>query len=119
VQSTGASTPTGTVTFKDGTTTLGTGTLSGGVATFTSNSLVPRSTDVIAHNGRGPDVVPLNRVGADVLPLHDAGSDVVPLNHRGIDKRGKELTTFEGLDQGFAAGTRAAGPGDRLAAEQS
>ena len=32
----GAGTPTGTVTFKDGSTTLGTGTLSGGVATFTT-----------------------------------------------------------------------------------
>ena len=31
----GAGTPTGTVTFKDGTKTLGTGTLSGGSATFT------------------------------------------------------------------------------------
>ena len=35
----GAGTPTGTVTFLDGTTTLGTGTLSGGVATFTTTAL--------------------------------------------------------------------------------
>lgn len=33
---TGAGTPTGTVTFKDGATTLGTGTLASGVATFTA-----------------------------------------------------------------------------------
>jgi len=35
----GAGTPTGTVTFTDGATTLGTGTLSGGQATFTTSSL--------------------------------------------------------------------------------
>ncbi|MGC8641029.1 MAG: beta strand repeat-containing protein [Isosphaeraceae bacterium] len=35
----GAGTPTGTVTFMDGTTTLGTGTLSAGVATFVTSSL--------------------------------------------------------------------------------
>src|SRR3989441_363938 len=34
-----AGTPSGTVTFKDGATTLGTGTLSGGTATFTTSSL--------------------------------------------------------------------------------
>src|SRR5439155_7590842 len=35
----GAGSPTGTVTFKDGATTLGTGTLSGGQATFSASSL--------------------------------------------------------------------------------
>jgi hypothetical protein len=35
----GSGTPTGTVTFKDGSTTLGTGTLSAGVATFAISSL--------------------------------------------------------------------------------
>jgi hypothetical protein len=35
----GAGTPTGTVTFKDGETTLGTDTLSGGIATFSTASL--------------------------------------------------------------------------------
>jgi hypothetical protein len=39
VQSPGVGTPTGTVTFKDGTTVLGTGTLSDGVATFTTTAL--------------------------------------------------------------------------------
>ena len=40
VRSAGAGTPTGTVTFKDGATTLGTGTLNGaGVATFTTAAL--------------------------------------------------------------------------------
>ncbi|HMF36072.1 MAG TPA: Ig-like domain repeat protein, partial [Isosphaeraceae bacterium] len=38
VNSPGAGTPTGTVTFKDGATVLGTGTLSGGVATFTRST---------------------------------------------------------------------------------
>jgi photosystem II stability/assembly factor-like uncharacterized protein len=35
----GSGTPTGTVTFKDGTATLGTGALSGGVATFSISTL--------------------------------------------------------------------------------
>ncbi|MDV9203065.1 Ig-like domain-containing protein, partial [Streptomyces sp. Wh19] len=35
----GAGTPTGTVDFFDGATLLGTGTLSGGVATFTTSTL--------------------------------------------------------------------------------
>ena len=40
VQAPGAGTPTGTVTFMDGATTLGTGTLNGaGVATFTTTGL--------------------------------------------------------------------------------
>ena len=44
IVSPGVGTPTGTVTFKDGATTLGTGTLSGGVATLT----VPSTSPVIA-----------------------------------------------------------------------
>ncbi len=35
----GSGTPTGTVTFMDGSTSLGTGTLSGGVATFSISTL--------------------------------------------------------------------------------
>src|SRR5437763_1165367 len=35
----GAGQPTGMVTFKDGSTTLGTGTLNGGVATYSTSSL--------------------------------------------------------------------------------
>ena len=39
----GAGTPAGSVTFRDGTTVLGTGTLSsGGVATFTTSSALRR-----------------------------------------------------------------------------
>jgi len=40
------SSPSGTVTFRNGSTTLGTGTLSGGVATFTTSSL-PAGTQLI------------------------------------------------------------------------
>src|SRR5207253_1998526 len=39
VTSSATGTPTGTVTFQDATTTLGTGTLSGGAATFTTSGL--------------------------------------------------------------------------------
>jgi len=45
-------TPTGTVTFKDGTTTLGTGTLNGsGVATFSTSSLSVASHSITAVYG--------------------------------------------------------------------
>ncbi|MEI6567921.1 MAG: Ig-like domain-containing protein, partial [Verrucomicrobiota bacterium] len=40
---------TGTVTFKDGTSTLGTGTLSGGVATFATSSLALGSHTITAE----------------------------------------------------------------------
>ena len=47
----GAGTPTGTVTFLDGATPLGTGTLSGGVATFTTSSLAVGSHSITAAYG--------------------------------------------------------------------
>jgi hypothetical protein len=47
----GAGTPTGTVTFKDGSTTLGTGTLSGGVATFSTSSLTAGPHSITASYG--------------------------------------------------------------------
>jgi hypothetical protein len=46
------STASGTVTFKDGTNTLGTGTLSGGVATFATNGLsVGNHSMTVAYGG--------------------------------------------------------------------
>lgn len=48
VTSPGSGVPTGTVTFKDGTTTIGTGTLSGGTATFITSSLASGSHDITA-----------------------------------------------------------------------
>ncbi len=47
----GAGTPTGTVTFKDGASTLGPGTLSGGVATFTTSALTAGSHSITAVYG--------------------------------------------------------------------
>jgi hypothetical protein len=47
----GAGTPTGTVTFLDGTTTLGTGTLSGGVATFSISTLAVGGHNITAAYG--------------------------------------------------------------------
>jgi hypothetical protein len=44
----GSGTPSGTVTFKDGSTTLGTGTLSGGKATFTTTTLAAGSHAITA-----------------------------------------------------------------------
>jgi hypothetical protein len=51
VSTTGSSTPTGTVTFLDGTTTLGTGNLSGGVAMFVTSSLSVGSHSISASYG--------------------------------------------------------------------
>ena len=48
----GAGTPTGTVTFFDGSTTLGTSTISGGVATFSTTALSIGSNSITAvYNG--------------------------------------------------------------------
>ena len=48
----GSGTPTGLVTFKDGTMVLGSGTLSGGVASFSTNSLSVASHSITAVYGR-------------------------------------------------------------------
>jgi hypothetical protein len=47
----GAGTPTGNVTFKDGNTTLGSGALSGGVATFATTTLTAGSHSITAVYG--------------------------------------------------------------------
>jgi hypothetical protein len=70
----GAGTPTGTVTFKDGTTTLGTATLSGGSAAFTTDTLtVANNThDITAvysgdtnFNGSTSLILPIDIAPAD------------------------------------------------------
>ena len=51
-------TPTGTVTFKEGSTTLGTGTLSNGVATFTTSSLSAGTHKITAeYPGNGSNIL--------------------------------------------------------------
>ena len=47
----GVGTPTGTVTFKDGATTIGTGTLSAGVTTFTTSTLAIGTHSITAVYG--------------------------------------------------------------------
>jgi hypothetical protein len=47
----GSGTPTGTVTFKDGTTTIGTGSLSGGTATFSTSTLSIGSHSITVSYG--------------------------------------------------------------------
>src|SRR5260370_923112 len=48
---TGSGTPTGTVTFNDGATVLGAGTLSGAAATFTNSRLTARTHSITAIYG--------------------------------------------------------------------
>jgi hypothetical protein len=51
----GAGTPTGTVSFLDGTKTIGTGTLSGGVATFSTSALAVGGHSITASYGGDPN----------------------------------------------------------------
>ena len=51
----GAGTPTGSVTFKDGASTLGTGTLSAGVATFSTSTLSVATHPITAVYGGDTD----------------------------------------------------------------
>src|SRR5260370_41831549 len=55
VNSPGAGTPTGTVNFFDGITLLGPGTLSGGVATFSTSALAVGSHSITAVYGGDSD----------------------------------------------------------------
>jgi autotransporter-associated beta strand protein len=64
VASTAAGTPTGTVTFKNGTAVLGASSLSGGVATFATNNL-PAGTNAITAWYSGD----VNFVPSGTLPL--------------------------------------------------
>src|SRR5262249_4574817 len=51
----GSGTPTGTVTFYDGSATLGTGSVSGGIATFSVSSLSVQTHSIKAVYGGDPD----------------------------------------------------------------
>lgn len=50
-QASGSAVPTGTVTFKEGSTTLGTGTLAAGTATFTTSALAAGTHSITANYG--------------------------------------------------------------------
>ncbi len=57
--SSGSGTPSGTITFKDGATVLGTGTLSGsGVATFSTSTLTAGTHPISAFYGGGTSFAP-------------------------------------------------------------
>jgi hypothetical protein len=75
----GAGTPTGNVTFKDGSTTLGSGTLSGGVATFATSSLTAGNHAITAVYGGDAD---FNGSTSPALTQAVTGADVsVILTH--------------------------------------
>jgi subtilase family serine protease len=58
VTTTGTNPPTGTVTFNDGTTALGTGTLTAQVATFATSTLAPGTHSITAVYGGDANVYP-------------------------------------------------------------
>jgi hypothetical protein len=69
----GSGTPTGNVTFKDGSTTLGSGTLSGGIATFATSALSAGSHNITAvyggdgsFNGSTSPVLTQDVIGTDI-----------------------------------------------------
>jgi hypothetical protein len=70
----GSGTPTGTVTFKNGTTVLGTGTLSGGKATFATSVLTPTPSPQLGCDSRRcglpVDGCPSAASAAPVKPKH-------------------------------------------------
>jgi uncharacterized repeat protein (TIGR01451 family) len=74
VNSPGAGTPTGTVTFYDGSTKLGTGTLSGGVATFTTSTLPVGSNSITAvYGGDTNDQGSTSKVFTQQVDYHFGG----------------------------------------------
>jgi uncharacterized repeat protein (TIGR01451 family) len=85
----GSGTPTGTVTFKDGATTLGTVPLSGATASFTTSSLAVGNHSITAtYNGDGsfsPSTSPaltqtVNPAGATTATTTTLASSVNPSN---------------------------------------
>jgi len=64
----GSGTPTGTVTFREGATVLGTGTLSGGVATFSTIALYPGTHNLTAvYDGNANYIGAISPILAQVV----------------------------------------------------
>jgi len=85
VSPSGSGTPTGTVTFKDGSTTLGTATVSGGTAAFTTSSLAVGSHSITAAYGgatyfagstSSPIAETVNRAAANIVVTSTANPSV-------------------------------------------
>jgi hypothetical protein len=105
--SSGIGTPTGSVTFSDGSTTLGTVTLSGGNATFTTSSLsVGTHTIAAAYAGNAtyrPSSASLQQVVKGVTALlADLEQEVT-----GIGPGNSLLAKVEGVQASVAAGNNA------------
>ena len=80
---------TGTVTFKDGTTTLGTGTVSNGTATYTTSTLTIGSHSISAvYGGDGNYLASTGYLGSKLTPINagfespDLGSDFWAFSYR-------------------------------------
>ncbi|HSB57941.1 MAG TPA: Ig-like domain-containing protein, partial [Nitrosopumilaceae archaeon] len=71
-------TPTGGVTFFDGVTTLGTGTLSGGFATYTTTTLAAGTHIITAVYGATPQF--LSSTSQELNQIINSGSNCLPPN---------------------------------------
>ena len=99
----GAGTPTGTVTFKDGTTSIGTGTLASGVATFATTALPVGSNSITAVYGGDPNFT--TSTSGAITQTVDQSSTTTTLTKSttGVVKFGQSIT--------FTATVAAVSPG--------
>ena len=113
----GSITPTGTVTFSDGSTSIGTATLSSGTATLTTSPLTTAATHTItaSYNGDGnffngsTSAVLLQTVSAPTLKWTGGGADDnwnTAGNWVGPDSSETQVTPLAGDDLIFAGTTR-------------
>ena len=79
----GSGTPTGSVTFEDGTTTLGTETLTGGAASFTTSNLTVASHSITAVYGGDANFVASTSTSLTQVVTQVATQDTVTLTRSG------------------------------------
>ena len=106
VKPTTSGTPTGTVTFKDGATVLGTGTLSSGKATFTTTALAVGSHSITAVYG-GDTNFAGSTSGAVTQTVTKAGTSGIVSSSLNPSKYGNSVTftaTIKSLTTGTPTG---------------
>jgi hypothetical protein len=107
VKSSTSGSPGGTVTFKDGATTLGTGTLSGGVAKFTTSTLSVAAHSITAVYG-GDTNFTGSTSGALTETINKAGTTTAVTSSLNPSKHGQTVTftaTVKSSTSGTPTGT--------------